>query len=81
MSPGSRKEDKFLKPGMYAEAGIDYYWRVERGEENVPVVHEFWRHYETGVYAPSPEQPTHISKLTTEVPFPLDIDLRGLIEI
>ncbi|ARX84243.1 Uma2 family endonuclease [Streptomyces alboflavus] len=80
VSPGSRKDDRFLKPGMYAEAGIDYYWRVERGEDDVPVVHEFWRHHEAGVYAPSPEQPTHIGKLTTDVPFPVDIDLRGLIE-
>lgn len=80
VSPGSRKDDRFLKPGMYAEAGIDYYWRVERGEDSVPVVHEFWRHHEAGVYAPSPEQPTHTGKLTTDVPFPVDIDLRGLIE-
>ncbi|MGA4841293.1 Uma2 family endonuclease [Streptomyces sp. G45] len=81
VSPGSRKDDRFLKPGMYAEAGIASYWRVERGEDSVPVVHEFWRHHETGVYAPSPEQPTHTGKLITDVPFPVDIDLRGLIEV
>lgn len=81
VSPGSRAQDRFLKPGMYAEAGIDYYWRVERGEGDIPVVHEFWRHHETGVYAPSPERPTHTGKLVTALPFPVEIDLSGLIEV
>ncbi|GAA1909626.1 hypothetical protein GCM10009837_37440 [Streptomyces durmitorensis] len=81
VSPGSRKDDRFLKPGMYAEAGIAYYWRVERGDEIAPVVHEFWRHHESGVFVPSPERPVHTGKLTTEVPFPIDIDLRSLIEV
>ncbi|MFH9075163.1 hypothetical protein [Streptomyces alboflavus] len=44
-------------------------------------MHEFWRHHEAGVYAPSPEQPTHTGKLTTDVPFPVDIDLRTRIEL
>ncbi|MFJ4922290.1 hypothetical protein [Streptomyces sp. NPDC088725] len=50
-------------------------------ELDVPVVHEFWRHHETGVYAPSPEQPTHTDKLVTGVPFPVDLGLRALIEV
>lgn len=29
VSPRSRKTDRFLKPGEYAEAGIPLYWRVE----------------------------------------------------
>ncbi|MEW1721749.1 Uma2 family endonuclease [Streptomyces sp. NPDC093109] len=81
VSPGSRTQDRFRKPGMYAEAGIAYYWRVERGEDDLPVVHEFWRHHETGVYVSSPERPTHTGKLITEVPFPVEIDLHGLIEV
>ncbi len=81
VSPGSRKHDRILKPGMFAEAGIDYYWRVERGEEDVPVVHEFWLHPEAGTYAPSPDRPTHVGTLKTDVPFPIEIDLRSLIEV
>ncbi|PAU50490.1 hypothetical protein CK936_02230 [Streptomyces albireticuli] len=81
VSPGSRLEDRFLKPALYAEAGIAHYWRVERGEDDLPVVHEFWRHHESGVYAPSPDRPTHTGTLKTDVPFPVVIDLRGLIEV
>lgn len=81
VSDGSRLEDRFLKPGMYAEAGIAYYWRVERGENDIPVVHEFWLHPEAGTYAPSPDRPTHTTTLKTDVPFPVEIDLRSLIEV
>ncbi len=81
VSPGSRKEDRFLKPGVFAEAGIDHYWRVERSEDDVPVVHEFWLHHEAGVYAPSPDCPTHTGKLRTTVPFPVEIDLASLIDV
>ncbi|WP_229845138.1 Uma2 family endonuclease [Streptomyces cinnamoneus] len=80
VSKGSRTDDRFRKPGMYADAGISYFWRVERGEDDVPVVHEFWLHPEAGVYAPSPDRPTHTGTLKTDVPFPVEIDLRGLIE-
>jgi hypothetical protein len=27
---GTRKRDRFEKPGLYADAGIPYYWRVEK---------------------------------------------------
>ncbi|MEU1374846.1 Uma2 family endonuclease [Streptomyces triculaminicus] len=81
VSPGSRTEDRFLKPGMYAQAGIDYYWRIERGEGNVPEVHECWRHREAGFYVPSPDRPTHVDTFKTDVPFPIEIDLRDLIEV
>ncbi|MFD7662836.1 Uma2 family endonuclease [Streptomyces sp. NPDC059788] len=80
VSTGSRLEDRFSKPALYAGAGIDYYWRVERDEDDLPVVHEFWLHHEAGRYVPSPEQPTHTGKMTTNVPFPVDIDLHSLID-
>ncbi|KWT60515.1 hypothetical protein ADL21_18585 [Streptomyces albus subsp. albus] len=80
VSTGSRRHDRILKPGLYAEAGIPSYWRIERDENDLPVVHEFWLHHETGVYAPSPERPVHTGKLVTSVPFPVDIDLRSLTE-
>ncbi|MFF7726477.1 Uma2 family endonuclease [Streptomyces sp. NPDC008001] len=80
VSPGSRTEDRFLKPAMYAQAGIGYFWRVERGEGNVPEVHECWRHKEAGFYVPSPDRPTHVGTFKTDVPFPVEIDLRSLID-
>ncbi|MEH1013229.1 Uma2 family endonuclease [Micromonospora sp. CPCC 206060] len=29
VSPGTRRTDRFTKPGEYAAAGIPYYWRIE----------------------------------------------------
>lgn len=80
VSPGSRSEDRFLKPGLLADAGVPHFWRVERGADGVPVVHEFWRHHEAGTFAP-PDHPTHRERLKTDVPFPVDIDLRELIAL
>ncbi|MFD3516160.1 Uma2 family endonuclease [Streptomyces sp. NPDC058657] len=80
VSTGSRSDDRFRKPGMYAAAGIDHFWRVERGEDGTPVVYEFWYHHEAGVYAPSPETPVHRGKLTTSVPFAVEIALTSLLE-
>lgn len=37
-SMGSRKHDRFTKPALYAEAGIESYWRVEPTEAG-PVAH------------------------------------------
>ncbi|MFH8407958.1 Uma2 family endonuclease [Streptomyces sp. NPDC018019] len=78
VSAGSRLDDRFSKPALYAEAGIASYWRVERDEDGLPVVHEFWLHHETGVYAPSPERPVHAGKLVTGVPFPIEVELGTL---
>ncbi|NGM13483.1 Uma2 family endonuclease [Verrucosispora sioxanthis] len=39
-SPNSRRHDRFAKPALYAEAGIPYYWRVERGDFG-PVVYRY----------------------------------------
>ncbi|MEO3750692.1 Uma2 family endonuclease [Streptomyces sp. B6B3] len=80
VSPGSRQEDRFQKPGILAEAGVPHYWRVERGDDHFPVVHEFWRHHEVGTFAPAPDRATHRRTLKTDVPFPIEIDLHGLVE-
>ncbi|TWJ19966.1 Uma2 family endonuclease [Micromonospora endolithica] len=39
-SPSSRRQDRFTKPSLYAEAGIPAYWRVERGDFG-PVVYRY----------------------------------------
>jgi Uma2 family endonuclease len=48
-SPSSRRLDRCLKPGLYAEAGVESYWRIER-TSNGPVAHLYTRaaagHYE-----------------------------------
>ncbi|MEV0276827.1 hypothetical protein AB0I22_10665 [Streptomyces sp. NPDC050610] len=54
--------------------------RVERGEDDLPVVHEFQLHHETDTYVPSPEHHIHHGVLKTSVPFPIEIDLRDIIE-
>ncbi|MEU5051390.1 Uma2 family endonuclease [Streptomyces sp. NPDC021096] len=81
VSPGSVSEDRLYKPTIYASVGIDYYWRVERGPDIAPEVHEFWRDAEAGLFVPSPERRTHVGTLKTTVPFPIEIDLRNLIKI
>ncbi|OEV03330.1 hypothetical protein AN216_12365 [Streptomyces oceani] len=80
VSPGSRSEDRFRKPGMLGERGVPYYWCVERGADGVPEVHEFWRHHEMGVLAP-PDHPRHRTRLKTEVPFPVEVDLASLVQL
>jgi Uma2 family endonuclease len=37
-SKGSRKHDRFTKPALYAESGIESYWRIEPTEAG-PVAH------------------------------------------
>ncbi|MFI2030242.1 Uma2 family endonuclease [Streptomyces buecherae] len=80
VSQGSRREDRFRKPAMYAEAGVPYFWRVERGEDDAPVVHEFHLDARTGVYAPAPAGPVHTDVLRTDVPYPVEFDLRRVFD-
>lgn len=51
VSPRSRKTDRFLKPGEYAEAGIPLYWRVELEPEVQVLSFELVE----GEYAPTSE--------------------------
>ncbi|MFJ2575425.1 Uma2 family endonuclease [Kitasatospora aureofaciens] len=76
--PASRATDLFRKPGQYAEKGIPYYWRVERGLDNLPIVHEFHRDEEKGVYLPVAQ---HEGVLRTSVPYPVEIDLAEVVEL
>ncbi|MFE2723146.1 Uma2 family endonuclease [Kitasatospora sp. NPDC059327] len=78
VSQGSRSDDRFRKPGIYAESGIPYYWRVERGVDDLPIVHEFHRDEEKGVYLPVAQ---HEGVLRAELPFPVEIDLRQVVEL
>jgi Uma2 family endonuclease len=79
VSPTSQRDDRVGKPSMMADAGVPYFWRIERGKDHVPVVHEFWLNHDTGSYIPAPQHPVHKGKLISERPFPVEIDLRSLI--
>ncbi|WP_242705007.1 MULTISPECIES: Uma2 family endonuclease [Streptomyces] len=81
VSTGSRYDDRVRKPEMYAAAGVKNYWRVERGENGIPEVHEFWLHSETGEYISAPDRPVYLGKLETDRPFPVTIDLASLVEL
>nr|MDT0659041.1 Uma2 family endonuclease [Micromonospora sp. DSM 115978] len=69
-SPGSRRHDRFTKPALYAEAGIESYWRIERGDDG-PVAHVYRRntpgHYELlGSIGPQ-------GVLKVDLPFPVEV--------
>ena len=70
VSPGSETRDRIEKPVIYADMGIATYWLIERGERGVPTVHE--HRLIGGTYR---LVKTHIDRLVTEVPFPIDIPL------
>ncbi|MFB7612642.1 Uma2 family endonuclease [Kitasatospora sp. NPDC056181] len=78
VSHHTRANDRFRKPGQYAEKGIPSYWRVERGLDNLPIVHEFHRDEEKGVYLPVAQ---HEGVLRTVVPYPVEIDLAAVVEL
>ncbi|MFD8782369.1 Uma2 family endonuclease [Kitasatospora sp. NPDC059599] len=75
LSPESAHRDRTVKVRKYAEAGIPHYWIVE-DEEGLPVVHVYELDGATGTYAPA-----GIFRGTLErpVPFPVTIDLDGLV--
>ncbi|WP_369205140.1 Uma2 family endonuclease [Streptomyces sp. PU-14G] len=79
VSPGSRSQDRVLKPAQYAAAKVPSYWRVELQRDNQLAVHEYWLNADTRSYIPRPERPVHRRELTTDLPFPLKIDLADLL--
>ena len=70
VSPESEERDHDDKPVMYAMMGIPAFWLIERGKDNAPIVHEHYLY--AGVYR---LMRTHVGRLKTEVPFPIDIPL------
>ncbi|MEN3612219.1 Uma2 family endonuclease [Plantactinospora sp. ZYX-F-223] len=69
-SPSSRRHDRFTKLGLYAEAGIESYWRIERAERG-PIAHLYLRapagHYE--LHRSVPPTGTEL----VELPFPVRV--------
>lgn len=73
VSPGNRLMDRRVKPLLYAEAGIPYYWRMEFD----PVPRLIMSELDRGTYT---ETATAIAGATTrtKMPFPIEIDPEGL---
>ncbi|GIG91958.1 Uma2 family endonuclease [Plantactinospora endophytica] len=69
-SPSSRRHDRFVKLGLYAEAGIESYWRIERADRG-PVAHLYLRapagHYEL-LHSVEPTEAELV-----DVPFPVRV--------
>jgi Uma2 family endonuclease len=75
VSPESEIRDRERKPQLYARAGITHFWRVERGEDGLPVVYPFELDPATGAYAPGAI--VH-ERIKTSVPFGIDVDLEEI---
>ncbi|HEX8629227.1 MAG TPA: Uma2 family endonuclease [Catenuloplanes sp.] len=70
VSPGTRRRDRWEKPVAYAQAGIAYYWRVERDPVHVYAYHLVDGRYE--LVADSAEE------LLVEKPFPIRLRVRDV---
>ncbi|QQN77889.1 Uma2 family endonuclease [Streptomyces sp. XC 2026] len=72
VSPESEGRDRETKPIKYARAGIPHFWRVERGDDGLPVVFAYALDKATGAYGLTG---IHHHRLKVTVPFVIDIDL------
>lgn len=70
VSPTSRAIDRVLKPALYAEACIPYYWRIEPGRPTV--VHTHTLDLGTGLYRSTGE---HDSTIEVDAPWTLSIPI------
>nr|WP_042181856.1 Uma2 family endonuclease [Kibdelosporangium sp. MJ126-NF4] len=73
VSPGSRRMDYKIKRAEYAEAGIPHYWIVDVKD---PISVRVCELTETSGYVDTGEA---IGGFTTTKPFPMSIDLAGLV--
>jgi Uma2 family endonuclease len=75
VSPESAHRDRTVKLRKYAEAGIANYWRIE-DEDGSPVLHAYELDGPTRSYVATG---IHRRELNTTTPFPIKIDLEGLV--
>jgi Uma2 family endonuclease len=71
-SPASIRDDRRMKPELYAEAGIPHYWRIELEPELVVVRY----HLKQGTYVEVARGP----RIEVIEPFPFAADLVDLID-
>lgn len=74
---GDTRKDRVVRPEEYAQAGIRYYWRVERTAAKKLVAYTFERDEATGEYLPTG---VHRGRLALDDPWKIDCDLERLIE-
>jgi len=73
-SPSTRRIDRFVKPGVYAEAGIPVYWRVEL--EPTPLLSV--SALRGGVYVEVVTAGGAGAPVNVSLPFPATVDLAAL---
>ncbi|MFC5832019.1 Uma2 family endonuclease [Nonomuraea insulae] len=71
VSEESRERDRTTKPIKYADAGIQYFWRVEQ-EDGLPVAYTFELEPAVRAYVPTG---IHRKRLRTNIGFDVDLDL------
>ncbi|GAB3272694.1 Uma2 family endonuclease [Kineosporia babensis] len=76
-SPDSLKRDRIRKVRLYAEGGVQHYWRVERQDDR-PVVHVYELDPVARAYVLTG---VHHERLKVSVPYDIDIDLTQLARI
>jgi Uma2 family endonuclease len=76
VSRESRVRDRERKPQLYAGAGFQRYWRIEKDcSDGRPVVYAYELDPATRAYVPTG---IHRGRLTASWPFPIDIDLDAI---
>ena len=73
VSPTSKAIDRVLKPALYAEAGIPYYWRIEPGDPTV--VHSYALDLGSGLYRPTGE---HDRVIEVDAPWAISIQIADI---
>jgi Uma2 family endonuclease len=73
VSPTSRAMDRLMKPALYAQAGVPFYWRVEFEDDIVVHTHRLDPGRE--IYAPTGE---HASTIESDQPWPISIPVARL---
>jgi Uma2 family endonuclease len=74
VSPESRSRDRKRKPLLYAEAGIEHFWRVER-EQGERVLYTYRLDPSKGAYE---ETGRYVGSAKLSFPYPVEIDFSEL---
>jgi Uma2 family endonuclease len=75
VSPESVSRDRERKPQLYARAGIQHFWLVEKSRGGRPTIHVYELDPVLGQYAITG---IHHDRLKLAVPFTIDIDLTDI---
>lgn len=76
VSPRTRKDDRMIKPGAYAQAGVPFYWRVEPIPGEPPAIVCF--ELDDGVYIKSCVVESGHPTTVKAAPVPVDLDVDRL---